>query len=96
MKSKNSANFIAMALLGVLATPVRLNAQEQKEGKEHRRYKLVDVGTLGGPTSYFAQDLTSTRGSSSGVLNNQGRLVGAADTSTPDPDYLPGSGFFPK
>src|ERR1043166_9288972 len=43
----------------------------------HRRYILKDLGTLGGPgsgLSFFAK-----------ILNNQGTVVGDADTSTPDP-----------
>jgi len=78
----------------MLATPGILAAQVSESHKAHHRYKLVDIRTFGGPTGYVAQDLGST-GSSSGVLNNRGALVGAADTSTPDPDYLPGNGFFP-
>jgi probable HAF family extracellular repeat protein len=34
-------------------------------------------------------------GSVSGVINNRGTVAGAADTSTPDPNYGHGSGFFP-
>ena len=44
--------------------------------------------------SYTAQNFSST-GASPGVLNNRGTVVGAADTSTLDTDYLPGNGFFP-
>ena len=91
MKPKALAISIAITLL---ATPGILAAQVSESHKGHHRYKLIDAGTFGGPTGYVAQDLLST-GSSSGVLNNRGMLVGAADTSTPDPDYLPGSGFFP-
>ena len=98
MKSRTLMCITAITLFGALAISVRLDAQErsanQQHKSEHNRYKLVDVGTFGGPSGYVAQDLLST-GSSSGVLNNRGALVGAADTSTPDPDYLPGSGFFP-
>jgi probable HAF family extracellular repeat protein len=76
---------VAMTLFGSLAIPVRLAAQEQKVGKGHHRYKLIDLGTLDGPTSYLAND--NTAGSASGVLNNRGTVVGAADTSLPNPNY---------
>jgi hypothetical protein len=84
----------AIALFTALAIPVRLPAQQQKEGKEHHRYKVVDLGTFGGPTSYLMSD-SNGAGSVSGVINNRGTVVGAADTSTPDPNYGHGSGFFP-
>jgi hypothetical protein len=72
----------AIALLAVLAIPVGhpLTAQEptmqQNEGS-HARYKLIDLGTFGGPASY------SDFGS--GIVNGRGTTVGWADTSTPDP-----------
>lgn len=98
MKSRILSCVTAITLFAALAIPVRLPAQEQRaepqRKKEHHRYKLADLGTFGGPTSYIAQDVTLT-GSNSGVLNNHGTVVGAADTSTPDPNYGHGSGFFP-
>ena len=40
-------------LLALLAVPFTSLAQEQAQGhaKKHTRYTLVDIGTLGGPTS---------------------------------------------
>ena len=71
-----------MTLFAALAIPVRLRlaAQEQpqEQGKEHTRYKLIDLGTFGGPASYFSNGFD-------GILNNRGTAVGWADTSTPDP-----------
>jgi probable HAF family extracellular repeat protein len=43
-------------------------------------YRFVDLGTFGGPSSYFI--FTGQRD-----LNNHGDAVGNADTSTPDPFY---------
>jgi hypothetical protein len=60
-----------------LAMPIQLAAQ-------HTRYKLFDVGTLGGPAS-------STSNGLDGILNNHGTAVGWANTSTPDP-YAPFAG----
>jgi len=58
----------------------------------HHHYKVIDIGTFGGPSSYF-DDLHLTDNyffnsvfyNFSQVLNSQGILVGFADTSTPDP-----------
>jgi probable HAF family extracellular repeat protein len=72
-----------MTLFGSLAIPVRLAAQEQKVEKGHHRYKLIDLGTFGGPASYF-----SGGGIGNLVLNNEGIVAGYADTSAPDP-YAP-------
>ncbi len=43
----------------------------------HHRYKLIDLGTFGGPSSTF--------NSFSKTLNNHGTAVGGADTPIPDP-----------
>ncbi len=45
----------------------------------HHHYKLIDMGTFGGPASYFSGAGTGAR-----VLNNRGTVAGYADTSTPD------------
>src|SRR5690349_8711798 len=46
------------------------------------RYKLVDLGTLGGPQSYIPDggDVTAV-----GFLNDQGKLAAYADTARLDP-----------
>jgi probable HAF family extracellular repeat protein len=66
--------FTAIALLVALAIPVSLAAQEHK-------YKLIDLGTLGGPQSF------GDAGHGAGNINNGGTAVGVADTATPDPNY---------
>jgi probable HAF family extracellular repeat protein len=49
----------------------------------HLHYRLVDIGTFGGPAS----DLNTGNdgGFSVNIVNNQGALAGWADTATPDP-----------
>jgi hypothetical protein len=88
MKSRILTRITATTLFAALAIPVRLAAQEQTPPKEQKnekpRYKLIDV-TLGGPASYLAIDANGN-GSLSAFLNNRGAAVGAADTSTPDPN----------
>ena len=49
----------------------------QTPTKAHPRYRLVNLGTFGGPLSTFE--------STAKVINNQGTAVGAADTAIPDP-----------
>jgi len=65
---------IPVTLFAVLAAPIQLAAQ-------HIRYKLIDIGTFGGPASYFTDPGI---GPGSQVLSNRGMLAGKADTSTPD------------
>jgi hypothetical protein len=75
----------AMAFSAALLVPPSLIAQSRgdehgREGARHR-YKLVDLGTFGGPHS---------RGSASGdgalLLNNSGVVASYADFATPDPN----------
>jgi probable HAF family extracellular repeat protein len=87
MKSRALRCITAMTLFGALAIPVRLAAQEQKVGKSHHRYKLVDLGTFGGPSSYLEID-NGENGAPNQVVNSQGTAAGWGDTSTPDP-YAP-------
>jgi probable HAF family extracellular repeat protein len=88
MKYAKSMCIAAMGLLVALAIPVSLAAQEHHT--EHQQYRLVDMGTLGGPS--FTGDQFANPGTM--FLNNSGIDSGAADTSTPDP-YYPNC-FFPN
>jgi len=76
MKSTRMACITTTALFVVLATPVQLSAQ-------HARYKLIDIGTLGGPASY-----QSGFGNGEHLLSERGIAAGYADTSTPDPNCI--------
>ena len=69
-----------MILFAGLAPPVRLAAQEQNGNRRHRqhRYRFVDMGTLGGPTSYG-----SAGGAGNQIINNRGTVAGYADTADP-------------
>jgi hypothetical protein len=68
MKSKTFTSFI-VTFFAALAVPTQLAAQ-------HTRYKLIDLGTLGGPTS-------QVNGTPPPMINNKGVVAGEADTSTP-------------
>ena len=48
--------------------------------QSHYRYKLVDLGTLGGPISYG-----SASGDGARLLNDRGEVSSYADTALPDP-----------
>ena len=77
MKSKTWTRIIALVLFAALALPLVSSAQEQKA--EHHHYKLIDVGTFGGPDTNFI-----TQGVGAQVLNNRGMVTGSADTSVAD------------
>ena len=36
-----------------MAMPLRLAAQDKPDNHKHHHCKLIDVGTFGGPSSYF-------------------------------------------
>src|SRR5262249_55596931 len=74
MKCRTLTCITAITVFAALAIPVQLAAQ-------HTRYKLVVIGTLGGPQSY------GDPGHGAANINNRGIAAGAADTNTPDPNY---------
>jgi probable HAF family extracellular repeat protein len=78
MNFLNRRSLVTLVLCPVLASPVPMAAQDNRD-QHHKphRYKLIDVGTFGGPTSSLILD--------SRVLNTHGSLVGWADTPAPDP-----------
>jgi probable HAF family extracellular repeat protein len=74
MNSKKLALAVAMMLGVALALPLLLLAQEQvgsNHNAKHHHYKLIDMGTLGGPMSSYP------------VLNQQSTVVGWSATSLP-------------
>jgi hypothetical protein len=62
--SRFARTIVIAAVLGVLVIPARLAAAQATP-----RYTLIDLGTFGGPTSYFLNGFD-------GILNNQGTAVG--------------------
>lgn len=79
MKSESLMWMRRVALFAVLACSVLLVAQVDPRANKHHHYKLIDLDTFGGPMSR-----------NDGIyppLNNQGTVIGGADTSDPDPFY---------
>jgi len=75
MKTHSYSPILVTTLLA-LAIPL-YGAAAQK----HDHYKLVDLGTLGGPHSYG-----SFNGDGFALLNESGLVASYADTSFPDPN----------
>lgn len=74
----------SVALLFLLSVSVPLSAQELSAATpKHHHYRLIDLGTFGGPSSWLAttNEVTSP-GAINQVLNNQGTVVGWGDTPT--------------
>ena len=67
-----------IVVIATASMPLPIAAQQQV--KSHARYRVVVIGTFGGPqsVSFFGQARS---------LNDKGTLVGQADTSVPDPNY---------
>ena len=83
MKSRFSICLtIVVAVFATLTIPTGYAAQNSQDhgNHKHHHYQFVDLGTFGGPGSYFV--FTSV------PINNEGVATGTADTTTPDP-YAP-------
>ena len=75
MKRNITCAIRPLTMLLLLAIQVQLAAQQT-------RYKVIDVGTLGGPNSS-----TGFEPSPLNALSSQGVFTACADTSIPDPNY---------
>src|ERR1700751_3565942 len=79
MKSKRLICITAMALFNVLAPPSHLLAQSTQHA--HHHYKLIVLGTLGGPQSF------GDAGHDAGNIISRDIAAGTADTAIHDPLY---------
>ena len=71
MKSRKHFAAVAVGLITAIVMSVPVAAQQT-------RYKLIDLGTFGGPNSFVNGDIPP-------MINNRGAVAGAAETSTPCP-----------
>jgi probable HAF family extracellular repeat protein len=80
MKSNKLTCFMVLAVFATLAIASRLAAQQQQNEhlREHRRYRVIDTGTLGGPTSSLGFEGERD-------MNNRGTVVSTTETTLPDP-----------
>jgi len=78
IKHRIVATIATITFFALLAIPVQSAAQEFSAApKKQPRYRLIDLGTLGGPNSAEFEFP---------FINNKGVIVGAADTALPDPN----------
>jgi probable HAF family extracellular repeat protein len=82
MKFGTWSSIAGVSLLAGLVAPTVVASQDdlKPNNARHHHYKVVDIGTFGGPNSSYLQGFPEGR-----MLNNSGAVVGAGDTSTPDP-----------
>lgn len=80
---KNPAIWVAaVTILAALAIKARVAAQDKAPVRavSHHHYKLIDLGTFGGPISVVNVEPTEND-----MINDAGTIVGGADTSFPTP-----------
>ena len=80
MKIKQCPVLLGAILLAGASFSTQVVAQDQRS--DHHRYKLIDVGTFGGPESYVNAAFSL---GSPNQINRRGTVVGAAATDIPAP-----------
>jgi probable HAF family extracellular repeat protein len=87
MKRKLRSSVSTVILLAALTIPLQLTAQDHtnRSQTKHYQYKLIDIGTFGGPESHFNPGSGNDFLPFASVLNNTGTVAGFADTATQDP-----------
>ena len=82
MKSRKMTLLTIATLFAILNFPLRLAGQDiqapEDNHHKHRYYKLVDLGTLGGPISHG-----SVNGGGFRLLNDSGLVASYADLAVP-------------
>lgn len=82
MKKNLAIRSCLLVVLAALAMPSHLASQDDAPNRTggYHHYKLVDLGTFGGPISGVNGEPTE-----SDIINVAGTIVGGADTSVPTP-----------
>ena len=84
MKDRHIVVAITVAIITTMTIPTGVaaqNAATQAKKAQHHHYKLIILGTQGGPQSY------GDPGHRAANINNRRTAVGVADTSGADPFY---------
>ena len=68
-------------LVYILVTLLAISFPLQSSAQNHQRYRLFDLGTLGGPISYGSVNGVGFR-----LLNDSGTVASYADLAVPDPN----------
>jgi probable HAF family extracellular repeat protein len=77
MKSQIIKHILVVVAFAFTATATQLAAQ-------HTQYKVIDIGTLGGPSTYGQGNGAGT----ARFINSAGTVVGSSDTDVPDPNCI--------
>ena len=82
MKFTKLTCITAVTLVAALAFPAGISAQNSQRQKpnQHHHYQLIDLGTFGGPESFFPETIPFV--SATGDLNRGGLAAGGSSTST--------------
>ena len=74
---------LALTLFATLTMPIQLIAHGGQDRKhEHHHYKLIDLGTFGGPNAYYESDPPEV------IISTRGVVAASADTLVPDPNCI--------
>jgi uncharacterized membrane protein len=83
MKTQFAAWAVIAGVVVGFAAPAGMAGQEPKKNKEHHLYRLVDLGTLGGPESRVNEG-NGILFPASRILNNVGKVAAVGDTAIPN------------
>ncbi len=84
MSLRSGPIFVLAAL-----TPAFAQQIQDRKGNQHHRYKVVDLGTLGGPATYVENPLPTQ-------IDLTRRSIVAGGSELPVPDPFPQSCFLPE
>jgi probable HAF family extracellular repeat protein len=86
MKFRFTAHLASATIFAAVGIPICLGGQNAQPGHhKHHHYKVVDLGTFGGPSSYLNALSDGAFFSIAKVINKKGVVAGWADTAMPDP-----------
>jgi probable HAF family extracellular repeat protein len=88
MRKNLAAFFASLSFCAALAMPLVLSAQDtssQNHKPKHHHYKLIEMGTFGGPTSSLDLPGGPPNVPFNRIINRAGEVLGSGDTQIPDP-----------